>query len=165
MANLDNYINNLKNILNGECPENNPLKYFTQPKCFFDVNDVKDEIKTLEQENIYSIGIWTKENYNDTNLIYTFVKDLIKNKITIVAINKETKEIENTEIIERDEIKYIEHADINDFTEEDMKLYEEIKKEVELKLLEESEAEQEYDASLDYFIDNDNLEYFCVYCL
>ena len=37
------------------------------------------------------MDIWIKENYDETNLIYTFVKDLINDKITIVSINKETE--------------------------------------------------------------------------
>lgn len=110
MANFDNYINNLKNILNGECPENNPLKYFTQPKCFFDTKDLKS-IKTMSKANHYSMDLWVKENYNDTNLIYTFVKDLENKKITIISINKETEEIEKTYIVndytpELDEFNY-----------------------------------------------------------
>jgi hypothetical protein len=92
MTNLDFYGNNLLNIINGECPENNPLKYFINPETDYDNLNIK-EITTLDTINNYGIAVWEKK----INLIYTFIKE--ENKIKIISINKETNEIEKTYII------------------------------------------------------------------
>ena len=93
MTNIDFYGNNLLNIINGECPENNPLKYFTNPKTKYDKLNIKEVITTLEKTNNYNIAVWE----NKINLIYTFLKE--ENKIKIISINKDTKEIVKTYII------------------------------------------------------------------
>ena len=92
MTNVDFYGNNLLNIINVECPENNPLKYFTNPETDYDNLNIK-EITTLDKINNYSIVVWE----NKINLIYTFLKE--ENKIKIISINKDTKEIVKTYII------------------------------------------------------------------
>lgn len=96
MTNTDFFGNNLLNIINGGCPENNPLKYFTKPNAHYTKLDILD-IKTLYTVNKYNMDIWIKESYDETNLIYTFA--IIDNEITIVCINKEKEIIEKTYIV------------------------------------------------------------------
>lgn len=93
MTNIDFYGNNLLNIIHGECPENNPLRYFTNPKTKYDKLNIKEVLTTLEKGNKNNIAVWE----NKTNLIYTFLKE--ENKIKIISINKDTKKIVKTYII------------------------------------------------------------------
>ena len=66
MTNIDFYGNNLLNIIHGECPENNPLRYFTNPKTKYDKLNIKEVLTTLEKGNKNNIAVCE----NKTNLIY-----------------------------------------------------------------------------------------------
>ena len=94
MSNIDLFGNNLLNIINGDCVENNPLEYFLKVQKKYNIMNIFD-IYNLKLNTKYCISIWD----NCENIIYTFSKNTNTNKIEIFGIDKDKNKIVKNYIV------------------------------------------------------------------
>ena len=94
MSNIDFFGNNLLNIINGNCVENNPLEYFLKTQENYNIMNIFS-IYNLKFNTNYCISIWD----NCKNIIYTFSKNIHTNKIEIFGMDKDQNKVVKNYIV------------------------------------------------------------------